>query len=154
KGTGLGLSTVHAIVRRSRGGIAVESEPGRGTTFRVYLPWAGPASREEPAPTAPPEAEAGEDGGGGGGMILLVEDDERFRGLLELVLENAGYQVLAAANPAAALELAPVGGDGLDLLLSDMIMPGGTGVDLARQLGGRHPAMKIILMSGYDDDVL
>jgi signal transduction histidine kinase len=96
KGTGLGLSTVHAIVRRSKGGIAVESRPGEGTTFRLYLPSAGVRAApepEEPEPIAP-AAEGGETGG----TILLVEDDDMFRGLLRQVLENQGYRVLSATT--------------------------------------------------------
>jgi PAS domain S-box-containing protein len=151
KGTGLGLSTVHAIVRRGHGGIAVESRPGRGTTFRIYLPQAGPSARgDEPEPAALQPEEAG----AGRGTILLVEDDDMFRGLLRQVLENQGYDVLAAEHPAAALELAAAHGDAIRLLLSDMVMPGGTGADLARKLVGRYPAMKVILMSGYTDDAL
>ncbi len=152
KGTGLGLSTVHAIVKRSEGGIAVESQPGRGTAFRIYLPCAGEAAGEDSEPAAEPEhAEiAGKDHG----AILLVEDDDMFRGLLRQVLENQGYRVLAAPNPAAALEIAATHGDAIQLLLSDMVMPGGTGADLAYKLGGQYPAMKVVLMSGYTDDAL
>jgi CheY-like chemotaxis protein len=155
KGTGLGLSTVHAIVKRSRGGIAVESRPGHGATFRIYLPCTSPATREEPEPTVEPEppVPAGEDGQGRG-TILLAEDDDMFRGLLRQVLENQGYQVLAAENPAAALELAEAHGDAVQLLLSDMVMPGGTGADLAFKLGSQNPTLKVILMSGYTDDAL
>jgi PAS domain S-box-containing protein len=156
KGTGLGLSTVHAIVRRSKGGVAVESHPGQGTVFRIYLPSADPAVRGEPAPAAaePEEAPAPGDAGRGHETILLVEDDDMFRGLLRQVLESQGYQVLAAENPAAALEIAAAHGDDIRLLLSDMIMPGGTGVDLAGKLGPLHPAMRVVLMSGYTDDAL
>jgi two-component system cell cycle sensor histidine kinase/response regulator CckA len=154
KGTGLGLSTVHAIVKRSQGGIAVESQPGHGTTFRVYLPLASPAAGEEAEPAAgPEEAATAGDGGKSPGTVLLVEDDDMFRGLLRQVLESQGYQVLAAENPAAALALAARSG-AVRLLVSDMVMPGGTGVDLARQLAGRYPEMKVILMSGYTDDAL
>ena len=161
KGTGLGLSTVHAIVRRSRGGIVVESTPGQGTTFRIYLPRASPAAREEPAPAAEPAevaapaaAAASADSGPARGTVLLVEDDDMFRGLLRQVLETQGYQVLAAEHPAAALELVATDGNAIQLLLSDMVMPGGNGADLALKLAGRYPAMKVILMSGYTDDAL
>ena len=155
KGTGLGLSTVHAIVRRSKGGIAVESRPGQGTTFRIYLPCSGEAVRQEAEPAAgPEEAVAAGDGGGGRETILLVEDDEMFRGLLRQVLESQGYRVLPAENPAAALALVAAHGDDIQLLLSDMIMPGGTGVDLARKLGSQQPGIKVALMSGYTDDAL
>jgi PAS domain S-box-containing protein len=155
KGTGLGLSTVHAIVRRSRGGIAVESRPGHGTTFRIYLPSASQTAREEPETAAEPEKEgpAG-DAGKAQGTILLVEDDDMFRGLLRQVLERQGYQVIAAENPAVARELAAAHGHAVQLLLSDMVMPGGTGADLARQLADGNPAMKVVLMSGYTDDAL
>jgi CheY-like chemotaxis protein len=155
KGTGLGLATVHAIVKRSKGGIAVASQPGQGTTFRIYLPRAGEDAREEPEPAALPEkvATAGEVRPGSG-AILLAEDDDLFRGLLQQVLEAQGYQVLAAENSAAALELAAANGNAVQLLLSDMVMPGGTGADLAGKLRSRYPAMKVILMSGYTDDAL
>ena len=153
KGTGLGLSTVHAIVKRSQGGIAVESRPGHGTTFRIYLPCSSPAAREEPELAVEPEppAPAGEDGKG---TILLVEDDDMFRGLLRQVLENHGHQVIAAETPAKALELAAAHGDVFQLLLSDMVMPGGNGADLAFKLGSENPDLKVILMSGYTDDAL
>ncbi|MES1241958.1 MAG: PAS domain S-box protein [Acidobacteriota bacterium] len=160
KGTGLGLSTVHAIVRRSKGGVAVESLPGQGSIFRIYLPCAE-AAPEEPPPVEPTlpiagpgHAPAGGDAGRSAATILLVEDDDMFRGLLRQVLEGQGYRVLAAANPAAALELAAVHGDAVRLLLSDMVMPGGNGADLAQKLGSRHPGMKVALMSGYTDDAL
>ena len=154
KGTGLGLSTVHAIVRRSRGGIAVESRPGHGTTFRVYFPCAGEAVREEAEPAVEPAAARDHGEGNGGGTILLVEDDDMFRGLLRQVLEAQGYQVLAAENPAVALELAATHGNAINLLLSDMVMPGGNGADLARKLGDQFPRLKVALMSGYTDDAL
>ena len=158
KGTGLGLSTVHAIVRRSKGGIAVESHPGEGSTFRIYLPRAGEAAPEEPAPATPAiehgHAPAHEAAGRNQETILLVEDDDMFRGLLRQVLEGQGYQVLVAENPASALEIAEAHGDAVQLLLSDMVMPGGNGADLAQKLGSRHPGMKVALMSGYTDDAL
>ncbi|MEO6195653.1 MAG: PAS domain S-box protein [Thermoanaerobaculia bacterium] len=156
KGTGLGLSTVHAIVLRCQGGIAVGSQPGQGTTFRIYLPRAHEPFREEPAPAAaePEEAAAPLEHGKERGAILLAEDDDMFRGLLRQVLERQGYQVLAAEDPAAALGLAAARGDAIQLLLSDMVMPGGTGADLAAQLKGRYPAMKVVLMSGYTDEAL
>jgi len=156
KGTGLGLSTVHSIVRRSQGGITVDSRPGQGATFRVYLPRAAEAGPAEEAGMAAEveEAAAAVEVGGGSETILLVEDDTMFRGLLGELLKGQGYQVLVAEHPAAALELAAAHGDTVQLLLSDVVMPGGTGVDLARKLGGRYPGMKVILMSGYTDDAL
>ncbi|HTQ80804.1 MAG TPA: PAS domain S-box protein [Thermoanaerobaculia bacterium] len=158
KGTGLGLSTVHAIVRRSKGGIAVDSRLGQGTAFRIYLPSAGEAE----AALAPPLPEAGpavgETAAGrpapSRATILLVEDDAMFRGLLKQVLEGQGYQTLTAESPAAALELAAAHGRPIELLLSDMIMPGGTGTGLAMDLRRLDPAVKVVLMSGYTDDAL
>jgi CheY-like chemotaxis protein len=166
KGTGLGLSTVHAIVRRSQGGIAVESAPGQGTNFQIYLPWAGAANRaESDAANAALAVEAANalnaekaalaaSHGKTGGTILLVEDDDMFRGLLRQVLEANGYKVLAAEHPAAALELVATHGHTVQLLLSDMVMPGGNGADLAVKLAELHPSMKAVLMSGYTDDAL
>jgi PAS domain S-box-containing protein len=163
KGTGLGLSTVHAIVRRSQGGIGVTSAPGQGTTFQIYLPCATHAETEAAnaalAVLAAETAEAlnaANAGGDGkpGGTILLVEDDDMFRGLLRQVLEANGYKVLAAEHPAAALEIAATHGKSVHLLLSDMVMPGGNGADLAVTLAGLHPNMKAVLMSGYTDDAL
>jgi len=157
KGTGLGLSTVHAIVKRSRGGVAVESRPGAGATFQIYFPCVGEAAPAELASSAPPEgpAAAGEGSGHEGQRtVLLVEDDDMLRGLLHQVLESQDYRVLVAENPARALELAEAPDAEVWLLLSDMVMPGGTGADLAFKLAGRNPALRIILMSGYTDDAL
>ncbi len=155
KGTGLGLSTVHAIVRRSKGGITVTSQPGQGTTFRIHLPRAGETAREEVEAVLPPDraVPAGEEPKNGG-AILLVEDDDMFRGLLKQVLETEGYQVLAAENPAVAGALAATNGATVRLLLSDMVMPGGTGTALATSLRSCVPELKVILMSGYTDDAL
>jgi len=152
KGTGLGLSTVHSIVRRSQGGIAVESRPGLGSSFRIYLPSARAAADEEPAAAEPEEVQAAADGAAPHETILLVEDDDMFRGLLRQVLEGQGYRVLAAEHPAAALALAAEHGPAIQLMLSDMVMPGGSGADLARKLRGLYPALKVVLMSGYTDD--
>ncbi len=157
KGTGLGLSTVHSIARRSQGGIAVVSAPGKGTTFQVYLPYAAVAAREEPEPAAVEPDDNVTTGAGtsrSGGTLLLVEDDDLFRGLLRHVLEAQGYTVHAAENPAKALEIAAVHGADVRLLLSDMVMPGGNGADLAVKLVDQNPDLKVVLMSGYTDDAL
>jgi PAS domain S-box-containing protein len=154
KGTGLGLSTVHAIVRRSKGGIAVESRPGEGTRFQIYLPRVAEPAREEAKPVEPEEAVGVKGAGQFREIILLVEDDDMFRGLLRQVLESQGYRVLVAENPAAALAQVAVHDGAIQLMLSDMIMPGGTGAALARTVAGHHPDIKIALMSGYTDDAL
>ncbi len=156
RGTGLGLSTVHAIAKRSRGGVAVESRVGQGATFRVYL------ARAEAPESAAAVGRGEEPAAGGataasispGGTVLLVEDDEMLRGLLRQVLASQGYRVLTAEHPAAARELAAAHEGAIQLLLSDMIMPGDTGASLARELAARDPALKVILMSGYTDDTL
>jgi two-component system cell cycle sensor histidine kinase/response regulator CckA len=152
KGTGLGLSTVFGIVKQSGGGIAVESEVGQGTTFKIYLPrWEAAPEDDVAAPmvTAPVASTAGAE------TVLLVEDDEMFRDLLAEVLAAQGYSVLTAAEPAEALVARDQHEGVIDLLVSDMVMPGGmTGSDLARQLTERAPEMKVILMSGYTDEDL
>jgi PAS domain S-box-containing protein len=152
KGTGLGLSTVYAIVAESGGAVTVVSSPGEGATFRVALPRSEPApaaAAEEPAPEA---ARAGAEGGSE--SILLVEDDEMFRGLLTEVLARLGYRVLPAASPADALAVLERNRGPLDLLVTDLVMPGKSGYQLSRELRERHPGLKVILMSGYSDETL
>jgi PAS domain S-box-containing protein len=156
KGTGLGLSTVYAIVGQSGGSVSVVSAPGEGATFRVSLPRVEPApepgeTEVEAAPPAPVAA------AGGSETVLLVEDDEMFRGLLAEVLEALGYRVIAAASPDDAVEA--VGrlesrADRIDLLVTDLVMPGRSGYDLSRELRQQRPDLKVILMSGYSDETL
>ena len=154
KGTGLGLSTVHAIVRRSKGGIAVESRPGEGTLFQIYLPRVAEPAGEEVKAAEPGEAAPVRDTGQPRETLLLVEDDDMFRGLLRQVLESQGYRVLVAENPAAALAQVAAHDGSIQLMLSDMIMPGGTGAALARTVSSQHPGIKVALMSGYTYDAL
>jgi PAS domain S-box-containing protein len=152
KGTGLGLSTVYAIVSEAGGAVMVVSEPGQGATFRVALPTveaAPAAAAQEPAPETPrPAAE------GGSETILLVEDDEMFRGLLVEVLGRLGYRVLPAASPAEAVAVLAEHRGPLDLLVTDLVMPGKSGYQLSRELRERHPELRVILMSGYSDETL
>ncbi len=150
KGTGLGLSTVYGIVRQSRGGIRVDSEIDRGSTFEIYLPRLDgerPSRRPGAVKTGPTA---------GTETVLLVEDDEMFRDLLGEVLTTAGYGVLSAAEPAEALALAASEklDDPIRLLVSDMVMREMTGSELTEELLERHPEMKVILMSGYTGDDL
>jgi PAS domain S-box-containing protein len=151
KGTGLGLSTVFGIVRQWDGGITVESEPGAGTTFRLHFPAAEGGSVSEPRH---PEVEDAAPCRGGSETVLLVEDDEMFRGLVQSVLEASGYRVLAAGDPEAAAALWTTASDGVDVLVSDLVMPGGNGAELAARLRSRHPGLRVILMSGYSDESL
>jgi two-component system cell cycle sensor histidine kinase/response regulator CckA len=143
KGTGLGLSTVYGVVRQSGGHIWVYSEPGQGTTFRIYLPIAGQAALAKQSPAAPAESLRGSE------TILLVEDEEALRGLTRDLLEHSGYTVLEAELPDAATEIARNYGAPIHLLLTDMVMPGMNGKDLATKLASMRPEMKVVFMSGY-----
>lgn len=147
-GTGLGLATVYGIVTQSGGSITVDSQPGRGTTFQVSLPRVEgrPATAKEGRPEAAPAR--------GSETVLVVEDDDMFRELLAEVLRENGYTALTAASPAEALVLAARGERAVDLLVSDMVMPGMSGALLARRLKARLPALRVILMSGYSDEAL
>jgi hypothetical protein len=148
KGTGLGLASVYGTVRQSGGQIRVRSEPGRGSTFRVAFPRASAADRgvREAAPHerhAPPAS----------GTILLVEDEPIVRALIRAVLERSGYAVLEAADGPAALAIAEDHPQ-IDLLLADVVMPGMTGLELARRLTGKRRGLPIVLMSGYAEEGL
>ena len=148
KGTGLGLSIVYGVVKQSGGYIWVYSEPGRGTTFKIYFPRvnAPAAPIEELKPESVPQA--------GIETILLVEDDEPFRKLALSLLIAAGYTVLEASEPTGALELANQYPEEIHLLLSDVIMPKMSGPELARTLRMSRPEMKIAYMSGYTGDLI
>jgi PAS domain S-box-containing protein len=161
KGTGLGLSTVYGTVQQSGGHIAVESEPGQGSTFRVYLPRvATPVIAPEPrravaAPAARPAATTG-DGlvTGRGETILLVEDAERVRAVVREILEMSGYAVLEAHHGAEALELSNRHAGPIHLLVTDVVMPQMSGRELAQRLATLRPDLKVLYMSGYTDDAI
>jgi signal transduction histidine kinase len=142
QGSGLGLATVHAIVSQARGEISVTSQLGRGTTFRIYLP-------ETDRPPADAEPTAASGGGKGGGTVLVVDDDDDVRRMVERALRRAGYTVLTAASGPDALVRSRGHGGPIDLLLTDMVMPGMTGQDLLRELSAERPRLEVVFMSGY-----
>ena len=143
QGTGLGLSTVYGVVRQSGGHIWVYSEPGQGTTFKIYLPRAGQMAGLQQALPAPADALRGTE------TVLLVEDEDALRGLARSLLEASGYTVLEAGLPEAAMEIARQHSGPIHLMLSDMVMPGMNGRGLASNLAAVRPEMKVVFMSGY-----
>src|SRR5688572_8060174 len=148
KGTGLGLSTAYGVVTQSGGAIAVESEPGQGSTFTIRLPAAeGPAEPLE-RPSGPARGPGGEE------TILLVEDEPALRAVARRVLEGAGYRVVEASDGEAALALLEGGTGGIDLLFTDVIMPGMTGPELAARVGRLLPGLRVLFMTGYSEDAV
>jgi PAS domain S-box-containing protein len=148
KGTGLGLSTTYGVVKQSGGSIWVYSERGQGTTFKIYLPRSEqpldePA--ESPAPAAPLN---------GTETALLVEDEPEVRGLVEKILRMYGYTVLSAASPAEAIALSKGRPAAIDILVTDVIMPGMNGRELSRILAASRPELRVLYMSGYTDAVI
>jgi len=146
KGTGLGLSTTYGIVKQSKGYIWVYSESGRGTTFKVYLPSSNrdlPLEAATPAVTAPAKM-ASE-------TVLLVEDEAGVRRFSKRILENAGYRVLEAVNGDAAEKLFTQHATTIDLVVTDVIMPGCGGPELLSRLQVQAPALKALYMSGYTE---
>ena len=148
RGTGLGLSTVYGIVKQSGGYIWVYSEPGKGSTFKVYLPRVdGPV--EEPG-AAQPRALSKR----GAETILLVEDEEEVRNLIQTVLAEHGYDVIPARNPQHAEQLAISYAREIHLLLTDVVMPGTSGRELASRITPHRPDIRVLFMSGYTENVI
>jgi two-component system, cell cycle sensor histidine kinase and response regulator CckA len=147
KGTGLGLSTVFGIVQQSGGSIWVDSEPGKGATFKVYLPRVDDAVEVRHPALAPTMLRGAE-------TILLVEDEEQVRAVTRGILKRQGYSVIEARNGTEALAACQQHSGGIDLLLTDVVMPLMSGPELARRLATARPAMKILCMSGYMDDAV
>jgi two-component system, cell cycle sensor histidine kinase and response regulator CckA len=145
KGTGLGLATVHGIIKQSRGHVAVYSELGQGTVFKVYLP------RTDASVTATAAPPPSSDKLGGHETILLVEDDDVVRTLARTVLTRAGYKIIEARRGDEALAIADGHPSTIHLVLTDLIMPGMNGADLTRTVKARHPAIRTLYASGYTD---
>jgi CheY-like chemotaxis protein len=148
KGTGLGLATVYGIVTQSGGKIWSYSEPGKGTTFRIYLPRVTqkgePATEARPAEPAPRGSET----------VLVVEDETSVRMVAVGSLRKAGYQVLEAKDGEEALQVAATHPGPIHLLLTDVLMPGIHGPELVKRLQSERPAIRVLFMSGHADDAL
>jgi CheY-like chemotaxis protein len=147
QGVGLGLASVYGIVHQSGGAVTVESAPGEGAVFIVRLPR---VCEEAEAPSVPaaPEKRAGSE------TVLLVEDEDVVRDLARRVLERSGYTVFACADGAEAVELAESHDGEIDLLLTDVVMPGLRGYEVASRVVATRPEIKILYMSGYAEEAL
>ncbi len=145
KGTGLGLSTVYGIVNAAGGTVRAESQPKQGSTFCVYLPvTARAATQEEMIPSR----------GGCKATVLLVEDDDGVRGLTKILLEKEGHRVVACASGREAIEALPRIEGGVEILVTDVIMPEMTGPQVARHLRDMNPSLRVLYISGYSQDML
>jgi CheY-like chemotaxis protein len=148
KGTGLGLSTVYGIVKQSSGNIWVYSEPGKGTTLKIYLPRV-----DEPAEELEEKVE-GEEFPRGSETILIVEDDEAVRNLAVRILKGQGFTVLDGSYGDEALNVCRKHKGSIHLLVTDVVMPGMSGRELAKRLESFHPEMKVLYMSGYTENAI
>jgi CheY-like chemotaxis protein len=145
RGTGLGLSTVYGIVKQSGGNVWVYSEVGKGTRFTIYLPrFKGEVSSQEPSPQPPARADGHE-------TILIVEDDAMVRTLVAQMLSHSGYRTLAAETTDEAMRICSDPSIGLDLIISDLVMPGMDGREVARLALQLRPKVRLLFMSGYTE---
>jgi two-component system cell cycle sensor histidine kinase/response regulator CckA len=148
QGTGLGLSTVYGIVKQSGGWVWLYSEPGRGTTFKLYFPYSGdsltPVEHGEPAP-ATPRSDT---------VVLMVEDDPQVRLLVATILGGAGYTVLVASNPLEAIQIEEQYSGEIHVLLTDVVMPHMNGRQLAERITARRPSARVVFVSGYTENTI
>ncbi|HZE72632.1 MAG TPA: ATP-binding protein [Pyrinomonadaceae bacterium] len=150
KGTGLGLSMIYGIVKQSGGNIWVYSEPGRGTSFKIYLPLVVAEIREDATKIAGRKTLPGQ----ASGTILLAEDEAMVRNLARDILEGQGYRVLVAQNGEEAIAICRAETQRIDLMLTDVVMPKMNGQELAQTVRGLRPKMQILFMSGYTDEAI
>ena len=148
KGTGLGLSTVYGIVRQNDGFITVDSEPGQGATFRIYLRRHRGPTHASKVPSWKPRPL------GQGETVLLVEDDPAVLAVAQTMMERLGFRVLSEATPSGAIHTAEVHADKIRLLVTDVIMPEMNGRELFQRLSARLPGLKCLYVSGYTADVI
>ena len=148
KGTGLGLATIYGIVKQNNGFINVYSEPGIGTTFKIYLPRQEPQEATSEQPRKPAEVPTGTE------TVLLVEDEKSLLKFARMLLEELGYTVLAAGSPREAIQLAKEYTNEIHLLMTDVVMPEMSGRDLCVQLEASQPGLKCLYMSGYTANVI
>jgi CheY-like chemotaxis protein len=147
EGTGLGLSTVFGIVQQSGGGIWVYSEPGQGTTFKIYLPRVDAAAEAAKPVVEPTELRGSE-------TVLLVEDEPQVRGVARRILERHGYLVLVPASPEEALSFAHAYPARIDILVTDVVMPRQSGAALAAQLRQERAGLRVLYVSGYTEGAI
>jgi CheY-like chemotaxis protein len=145
KGTGLGLATVYGIIDQSGGGIAMQTAPGRGTSIRIYLPVTTASPVTERPQVAPLATEGHE-------TLLLVEDNDAIREISARALRRRGYTVFEARNAEEAIEWSATGGRRAEILITDVVMPGLSGPNLAARLMQQNPELRVLYMSGYTDD--
>jgi len=148
KGTGLGLATVYGIVTQSGGSVWVYTEPGIGTTFKIYLP------RVDQVLEAEPLTDTAENVERGSRTVLIVEDDAALLQVTCLSLQEAGYAILSARSSAEAIHISEVHKGIIHLMVTDVIMPGLSGDQLASRLSALRPEMKVLYVSGYTDDTI